>query len=168
MPDIGAVKLDELPRMADFALWMSACEPGLGWDSGRFMGVYASNREDVNEMALEASPIGAPLITLMASRNEWTGTATDLLRDLESLLPKDGERIRRPQRWPKDATRCSGALTRITPNLRAQGIRVDRERSGDRRITIGKLDAADAMDADSPITCESDIQLFDDQDMVLL
>ncbi len=37
--------LAELPRMADFARWVTAAEPALPWESGRFVGAYARNRQ---------------------------------------------------------------------------------------------------------------------------
>src|SRR5215831_14760125 len=40
---MGRVHLDRLPRMADFALWASACEPAL-WPAGTFARAYAENR----------------------------------------------------------------------------------------------------------------------------
>jgi hypothetical protein len=39
-------RLPGLPRMADFALWATACE-GAFWPSGRFMSAYSSNRDEV-------------------------------------------------------------------------------------------------------------------------
>ena len=39
----GSVHLNQLPRMADFALWTSACEPAL-WPAGTFARAYAANR----------------------------------------------------------------------------------------------------------------------------
>ncbi len=37
-------RLDRLPRMADFALWATACEGGIGWRAGTFMASYDGNR----------------------------------------------------------------------------------------------------------------------------
>ena len=38
-------RLDSLPRMADFALWATACETAL-WTSGTFGAAYAGNRDE--------------------------------------------------------------------------------------------------------------------------
>jgi hypothetical protein len=38
------IALEVLPRMADFALWVAACETGL-WEEGTFEAAYAENRE---------------------------------------------------------------------------------------------------------------------------
>jgi hypothetical protein len=42
---VGSVQLAELPRMADFALWATACETGL-WLAGTFARAYTANRND--------------------------------------------------------------------------------------------------------------------------
>src|SRR5262249_14110992 len=34
------VALERLPRLADFAVWITAAEPALGWQKGRFMEAY--------------------------------------------------------------------------------------------------------------------------------
>jgi hypothetical protein len=52
MGRIRSVELDELPRMADFSLWIAAAAPALGWDVGDFMEAYAANRADANETTL--------------------------------------------------------------------------------------------------------------------
>jgi hypothetical protein len=38
-------ELDELPRMADFAVWATACESGL-WPAGTFWEAYCGNRDE--------------------------------------------------------------------------------------------------------------------------
>ena len=76
---LPAVNLDRLPRMADFALWATACETAL-WPSGTFAHVYASNRTAAIDDAIDADPVAACVRELMAERGSWTGSAADLLR----------------------------------------------------------------------------------------
>jgi hypothetical protein len=58
LANIGTVRLDRMPRMADFAKWVTAAEPALGWEPGTFMGAYTANRDESHELALEASIAG--------------------------------------------------------------------------------------------------------------
>jgi hypothetical protein len=51
------IRLEKLPRMADFAKW-AAAEPALGWKPGAFLRAYAANRDMANEMTLDASLVG--------------------------------------------------------------------------------------------------------------
>ncbi len=128
------VRPSRLPRMADFANWVIACEPGLGWPPGTFLATYDDNRSEANELALESSVIWKPLSELLADRNEWRGTAGDLKKTLEDRmnanLPKD---------WPKSPKAIGGAVRRIAPNVRALEWAVsfdEREPNGQRRKII--------------------------------
>jgi hypothetical protein len=73
------VQLERLPRMADFAIWATAAEPALGWAPGAFLRVYAENREQANDLALEAVTVVPHLRALLEAQGEWRGTMSDLL-----------------------------------------------------------------------------------------
>src|SRR5262249_5426230 len=51
---LPGVKLDRLPRMADFALFAVACETGAG-EKPMFLDAYAANQSGAHEQALDAS-----------------------------------------------------------------------------------------------------------------
>src|SRR5499427_1527114 len=75
------VRLDRLPRMADFARWSTACETAI-WPAGTFWTAYSSNRDEAVADVIEADPIANAVRALMAMRTRWTGTASDLLSAL--------------------------------------------------------------------------------------
>jgi hypothetical protein len=133
---VSTVKLSRLPRMADFAAWVTAAEPGLDHEPGVFIQAYTSNRQAANELALEASLIFGPLRSSLGT-NEWQGTATELLRVLGNHA---GESTKREKGWPTNGRVLSNALRRLAPNLRAMGIDITfgrREpRTGRRYITL--------------------------------
>ena len=58
--ELPGVKLRSLPRMADFATWGTACESAL-WEPGRFMEVYAANRNRSDCLVIESNPVTAAL-----------------------------------------------------------------------------------------------------------
>jgi len=122
MRDISAVKLLQLPRMADFAMWAAAGEQGMGLQPGEFMAAYTTNREAGNELALEASPLAKVLLGFMEDLNTWTGTASDLLDALEKQVE---DKVRRQRGWPQSARALSGAVKRLAPNLRKAGVDVE-------------------------------------------
>src|SRR5262249_2335005 len=70
LANIGAVNLERAPRMADFAKWITAAEPGLGWEPGVFLAAYAGNRRDVVEAAFEADAVAVAIWNLIADRPE--------------------------------------------------------------------------------------------------
>ena len=49
-------RLEKLPRMADFALWATACETAL-WPGGTFWSAYCGNRDEAVEGVIDADPI---------------------------------------------------------------------------------------------------------------
>ena len=57
--NLPQVKLDRTPRLADFALWLSACEEALGMQPGEAMAACQANCAEARNLVLEASP-GAP------------------------------------------------------------------------------------------------------------
>lgn len=127
--ELPSVKPTKLPRMADFAKWAIAAENGLGLADGEFLTAYAENRLDSDAQALEACPLVEPLDRFMTNKLEWTGTASDLLDELEQRATKQQ---REHRRWPRDATRLSGELQRVAPNLRVAGFEVQQFREPDR------------------------------------
>jgi hypothetical protein len=76
---VGSVHLAGLPRMADFALWATACETAL-WPAGTFTRAYTANRKAAIEGLIDSDPIAACVRELMSERSSWTGSAGDLLR----------------------------------------------------------------------------------------
>lgn len=162
-----------LPRMADFALWMMAAEPGLGWKPGTFMAAYRTNREVANEVAIEASPIAALLLDLLVREGDFEGTAADLLKMINERADPSAMRKRG---WPQTPSHLSGLLKRLAPNLRSSDVEVEWFRGGGKRFirissrlsldggvqavqsvqlgaeTHAGLDGADGADGDLPTT----------------
>ena len=129
------VELSKKPRMADFATWATACEPGLGLGDGAFMEAYNLNRDEVHQMALASSPVGQAVQKLITKNGgSWQGTPTQLLTDLNEVAGDD----RYVRGWPQNAQKLSGQLTRLTPDLRAIGIEVGKGKKdrNTRNITI--------------------------------
>jgi hypothetical protein len=134
---LESVKPDRLPRMADFALWATACEPAL-WPAGTFNRAYAANRKAAIENIIDADPITAFVRELMNERSSWTGNAADLLRVSVEQSSQSGESTGRP----KNPRALAAHLRRAQPCLRALGIDVafGREgRAGTRVIRIRRL-----------------------------
>lgn len=123
LPD---TRLDSLPRMADFALWATACETAL-WTVGTFGAAYAGNRDEAVDSVIEADPVGSAIRSLIGTRTEWTGTASDLLGALDEEV---GEKVRKSKAWPSSARALSGRVRRAATFLRKVGIDITFEREG--------------------------------------
>lgn len=126
----GCVHFARLPRMADFAEWATAAEPALGLNEGEFMAAYLRNRESANDLALEAAPVSASIIEFVFSCEQWKGTASELLKELNS---RTGDDVQHQRGWPKSAAAMGGALKRLAPNLRAAGVNLTHPRRSDKK-----------------------------------
>jgi hypothetical protein len=131
---LPSVRLDRLPRMADFARWSTACETAI-WPAGTFWTAYCSNRDEAVADVIEADPVANAVRALMATRTKWTGTASDLLGALTELV---GEAQRKSKSWPNTPSTLSGRLRRAATFLRKAGIEIafDRETNHKRSRSI--------------------------------
>jgi len=78
------IQFDSLPRMADFAKWVCACEPGLGLEPGAFMAAYEGNRGAQVDASVESCPAAQATRVFIESEGSFEGTATELLALLSS------------------------------------------------------------------------------------
>ena len=128
------VKLPRVPRMADFAIWVTAAEPSLGWENGAFLKAYSINRREVTALTLDADQVGTAVKTFMERRSfeAWEGTSTELL---DALDGQADDRTRKGKYWPRSANSLSGKIKRSATALRTEGIEVMINR-GNKRRTI--------------------------------
>lgn len=154
--------LPRLPRMADFALWATACETTF-WPAGTFWTAYCDNRDEAVEVVIDADAVSAAVSALMETRAEWTGTASQLLGALAGMVD---ERVTRSKDWPSKAHVLSNRLRRAATFLRKVGIDIVFRRGGRKRTRIIRIalhaesapepaSAASAASAVAAKTCES-------------
>jgi hypothetical protein len=122
---VGSVQLAHLPRMADFALWATACETSL-WPAGTFTRAYIANRKTAIEGMIDTDPIAACVRDFMSERSSWTGSAADLLRISVERRGQAGDNTG----WPKNPRALAGHLRRTQTFLRVLGIEISFSREG--------------------------------------
>ena len=120
------VRLEGMPRMADFALWATAAEESLGWENGAFIAAYQDNRDEATGSALDADPVAGAVLELMQERDEWVGTASELWSALGEQIDED---VRRTKIWPGAPNALTSRLKRLAPTLRGVGIEYGEDRS---------------------------------------
>jgi hypothetical protein len=101
--------------MADFAIWATARETAI-WPRGTFAHAYDANRRAAIEGIVDGDPVAACVREIMAERNSWTGSATDLLQvggDHSDGVFDTG--------WPRNPRALAGRLRRAQTFLRALG-----------------------------------------------
>ena len=139
--ELPHTNLPGYPRMADFAVWVTACEPAF-WQPGAFWAAYSDNLADAVDTVLEADLVGTAVRALMDGLEQtvWTGTAADLLGTL-SLKVEDS--TRKLKTWPDTPRALAGRMRRAATFLRKAGIDVvftteGRGRARARTITISR------------------------------
>ncbi|MET7682661.1 ATP-binding protein [Streptomyces sp. NPDC005423] len=120
---LPSIRLESMPRMADFARVLAAVDQTQGWNT---LGDYLATSANVATDAMEGDPFAMAIAHLVDQAGIWQGTAGQLLEVLPVPLV-------RPKNWPVDATRAGGRVKRLAPLLRSIGIMVDdTQRSSDR------------------------------------
>lgn len=137
-----AIVLDALPRMADWAVWVTAAEPGLGWPEQSILSAYRAMRGTIIEATLDGDPLA---VAIRGLSRPWEGTAAELLTRVNPAG-------RLPRGWPESPRAMSAALRRLAPGLRRLAIDVSTSREagtgGRRLIQITTLE--DGQDGPSP------------------
>jgi hypothetical protein len=102
LTQIDNIRPNYLPRMADAAKWVMACE-GLIWEAGSYMGAFEASQADAADNVLDGSLVWRELKSFLFDddgkwRADWQGPMSDLLERLEShtnRLTVDGVEITR-------------------------------------------------------------------------
>ena len=154
LKNLPTVKLEEKPRMADFAIWATAAENTAGFKEGEFIRAYDRNRKEGSDVALESSPIANGVYEFMQHKKLWKGTNGELLASLRIQVGADSHR----RAWPISPRALTNALARAQPNLRNIGITISRSRepgTGRRLITLEKT-ATEGSQPSQPSPAQSD------------
>jgi hypothetical protein len=133
-------RLEKPPRMADFAMWATACESAL-WPPGTFGAAYRGNRDEAVVGVIEADPIASAVRALMAAQAQWTGTASELL---SALTDQTQARVALGKDWPDTPKKLGDRLRRAATFLRKIGIEIGFSREGHRRTRIIRITVAPA------------------------
>lgn len=107
----------EWPRMADFAMWATACE-GAYAKPGTFKTAYAGNRAEAISAMIEGDVVASAVLRLTLP---WSGQLATLLEKLTAVV---GDVQARARFWPKSPRGLGSALRRAAPLLTEQGVTV--------------------------------------------
>jgi hypothetical protein len=137
--------LPQVPRLADFARWVVAAEPSLGWKPGTFLAAYRRAIGASSAAILEDSLVARSIAKLVANK-EWNGSATSLLAALSGLAT---EEERKSKTWPATPRALSGEIRRLAPDLRRVGYTVDDSgRDAKTRRVLWRIEAPSRTGAD--------------------
>jgi len=115
---LPGIRIEKLPRMADFVLLGEAVHKALQINNS-FNEVFLKNRTESLRRSLESSPVAMAVQELTNSRSEYSGTIKQLKAILDESYHQQGEG------WPKSPKGLSEALRRSAPALREIGIEIE-------------------------------------------
>lgn len=106
-----SVKLDELPRLADFAKWGYAIAEALGKGRGKeFLAAYEANIRRQNDEVLKSNSLCLAVNLLMKiNKGYWEGTVKDAHMQLFNLVQPDKSDTTFPAD-PKNLRKCLGLI----------------------------------------------------------
>ncbi|OGZ65191.1 MAG: hypothetical protein A3C50_02980 [Candidatus Staskawiczbacteria bacterium RIFCSPHIGHO2_02_FULL_43_16] len=119
-----SIKLNSLPRMADFAVWGSAIAEGIGYTKEQFLGAYYRSIKDQNSEVLYNSLVAISVIQFMKDKNEWSGTPSQLLEELKIAAGAQDIKVEKEKDFPKAANTLSRQLNKLKTNLADEGLEV--------------------------------------------
>jgi len=134
--ELPSVEPAELPRMADFAVFAEAVGRALGWPAGTVLSSYNDNRRQAAVTHIQESPVASFLLDWSHELNDWSGTSTELLAQLNTLVER---KVTALPHWPKSPPALAKELRHIAPQLRLHAISIVFEKiRGNRVITLTK------------------------------
>ena len=74
-----SIKLDNLPRMADFALWGESIARVMGYKPLEFINAYYENIGKQNIEVIDSNPLGQTIAKLCETVDEWDGPTSECL-----------------------------------------------------------------------------------------
>ena len=174
----GGIKLENLPRMADFAKNAEIISRCMGYENNKFIKAFNKNIEIQTEEAIAANIVANSIVKLMEQLDDrikqesqntaawysllWIGTATTLLSELEDIAK--GLRINtNGKSWPKAPHSLSRRINEVKTNLKEVGIIVDRyclnQKTKARGIKICKIasEASEASENENQAQNSSDL-----------
>lgn len=133
------VTVDELPRMADFAMWGCAIARGMGVLQDEFLKAYTANIAQQNAEAVHGNPLASAVFVFMEDREEFEDTPSALLDELQNVA-FDEKIDMRASAWPKGPQVLLRRLKEVQANLQAVGIQIryGQVTNGRRFITLQK------------------------------
>jgi hypothetical protein len=116
------IKLNDLPRMADSALWGEAIARAMGHQKLEFLQAYYNNIGKQNIEAIENHPLGQAVAKFYEeeiqseSKESWEGQPARLLEQLE-IVAQRHKISTNHKSWPKEVRWLTRRLNQIRSNL---------------------------------------------------
>jgi len=131
------VRLERLPRMADWCLFAYAAAEALDIGGDRFISAYRQNITGQHEELLSTDPVASAIREFMADKSCWSGTSTTLYKPLCLVAHELGLSAS----WPRAPHALSRRLRELAHNLEQTGISIQWSRTDVTRTIVLKKNA---------------------------
>jgi len=118
---IDRMQKENLPRMADFALWGQALAHGFGYEPGEFLRSYADAISSTWEDAVEMSDLAQVVMGIVDESNGFTGSPSELFQKIMMAIPIED---RKKPIYPQSVKSLGWKLRDIEAALRSVGYEV--------------------------------------------
>ena len=134
------LKLNNVPRLADFSLWGYSIAEAITTGLGKtFLQQYFENIENTSSTLIDNNPLLSTLKSLMNELDYWEGSATDLLRTLKNIYVEQNDTNFLPNGFPKTANILSRRLKESNVELKQLNLDLTIGRDSNRFINITKI-----------------------------
>ncbi len=131
------LRLQNLPRMADFAIWGEAIARAMGYQNMEFLNAYYENIGKQNVEAVESNILGQTVLKFIDSWYEkagdhWYDSTSKLLEELNSIAQKSSINTY-SKYWPKSTDSLTRKIRTIASSLKEGyeiGIDIARDTTG--------------------------------------
>jgi len=144
--DLIAAVLKHLPtvqvtnpeRMIDFVYWLAGMERAHGLPTPFYQREFSSVLRQGQLDTLMDNPLAAAILefTEDLDNESWSGTPTELLAKLNSLVTTGTQRSRE---WPQNSIALSRRIAPLQAGLLSQGIKVELTRGKHRTVNLSKI-----------------------------
>ncbi len=150
--------MGKLPRMADFVIWAECGLRAMGFPSGAFFNAYQQVKKRETEDLAKENTLIIAIQELMSDREEWRGTSSELLDNLNPYITENKRRFD-SKLLPKDPKRLGRLIKEHELVLRELGYEVATLTDGNRTKVIRRIGLVDKVNV-SDVRTEPDITKF--------
>jgi hypothetical protein len=130
---LPTIKLNRMPRMADFARIACAYAEYTGNGADKMLNVIMQHTVRQTEEVLDSDPLAPYILGFVKKYKHWEGTSSELLTLLNQSVP-----MPHPVDYPKNASALSRQLNVLKATLNDVGISITTSKSGEGRKIILK------------------------------
>lgn len=140
-------QVDDMTRMADMCIWITAASPAYGWSKNTFMDAYNENLRSTHSNAIEASPFGEAIMNMYEDRGGYHGRPAQLLSLLENKCYVN-DKSKNSSSWIRTPRGVVDQLAKLQPSFEALGIHYEKYKDSSNKtfVKIGDREYVDNED----------------------